>query len=321
MDNLNSFSFLRFFGTGMLLLISFRMCGQEKNSTSIAQIVYLDSVVVKATKEGFNIDDFIELIISDTSFYQAFKNIRRASFQLQSDIVLTNRKQDTLSQAHTIFNQVFDGSCRQMDTVAFHSDGKFFKRKGKYKYYTAKLLDRVFFTHGRQCISKKPIALDKEGNLSGEERKANRHLEELKILMFSPGEAANVPLMGDKTAIFTEEMRRYYDYKIEVDSLRGHEVFVFTASVKPEWIDNEHRTVIKYLKIYIDRQSLGLLGKAYRLAYQTIPYGFDIRLDVSLKSVQDGRYYPTSVVYDGFWRIPIGKYEEATFQVEISDFH
>ncbi|MGB6036633.1 MAG: hypothetical protein WBG42_10230, partial [Cryomorphaceae bacterium] len=57
----------------LLLLLSFGLKAQE---TEIAKMVTMDEFVVRAAIEDFNVDDFVSQVIEDTTFYQAFLNLK-----------------------------------------------------------------------------------------------------------------------------------------------------------------------------------------------------------------------------------------------------
>ena len=66
--------------------------GQSPGTGSLADIVYLDSIVVRATKADFSVPDFIALVENDQSFYQAFRNLRFASYIMETQLDFENRK-------------------------------------------------------------------------------------------------------------------------------------------------------------------------------------------------------------------------------------
>ena len=196
----------------------------------ISAFITLDSFVVTATKKGFNVDDFIDLVRNDESFFRAFHNLRFTDVKFTNDIKMYNKKGQIKASYQSTSTQYSDGTCRTMANANETTTGNFFKRQRKYKYYTAKLYDRVFFTHSKTCED--PNATTWQEGKKGIEK----HISELKKLIFSPGEKANVPLIGNKTAIFEQEMLPFYNYSISSKKyIDGSDCYVFTAKVKPEF--------------------------------------------------------------------------------------
>ncbi|MEM6700978.1 MAG: hypothetical protein AAF599_21430, partial [Bacteroidota bacterium] len=51
----------------------------------IVNVIHLDSFVVTATRSGFEVADFVEMVQEDESFYQAFRNLRFLSYQSDNE--------------------------------------------------------------------------------------------------------------------------------------------------------------------------------------------------------------------------------------------
>lgn len=277
----------------------------------ISAFINLDSFVVTATRQGFDVDDFIELVREDDSFFKAFHNLRFVNTTFKNDIQLFDKKGKLKASYQSYSQQISDGRCREMQNFNENTTGNYFKRRKKYRYYTATLYDRVFFTNGKVCED--PNAATWQEGKSGIEK----HISELKKLIFSPGEKADVPLIGSKTAIFEPKMRQYYDYSISSKNyLNGADCYVFTAKVKDEFQDKkEGKTIIKYLETYFEKETFQVLARNYQLAASTTFYDFDVTMRVKLTKVGD-KYFPETVEYDGQWDIPLKKPEIAVFKAE-----
>lgn len=289
---------------------NFHVIAQKDTSeyVPISAFVNLDSFVVTATRKGFNVDDFIELVRKDDSFFKAFHNLRFVDATFQNDIRLFDKKGKVKASYRSNSVQTSDGRCREMQNFDEQVSGNYFKRKKKYRYYTATLYDRVFFTNGRVCEN--PDATTWQEGKSGIEK----HISELKKLIFSPGEKADVPLIGNKTAIFEPKMRQYYDYSISSKKyVNGADCYVFTAKVKDEFENKkEGKTIIKYLETYFEKETFQVLARNYQLAASTTFYDFDVTMRVKLTKVGE-KYFPETVEYDGQWDIPFKKPEIAVF--------
>lgn len=277
----------------------------------ISAFIDLDSFVVTATRKGFDVEDFIELVRKDDSFFRAFHNLRFVDATFKNDIQLFDKKGKVKASYQSTSKQTSDGRCREMQNFEEQITGNYFKRKKKYRYYTAQLYDRVFFTNGRVCEN--PNATTWQAGKSGIEK----HISELKKLIFSPGEKADVPLIGNKTAIFEPKMRKYYNYSIASKQyLTGADCYVFTAKVKEEYQEKkEGKTIIKYLETYFEKETFQVLARNYQLAASTTFYDFDVTMRVKLTKVGD-KYFPETVEYDGQWDIPLKKPEIAVFKAQ-----
>ena len=133
--------------------------------------------------------------------------------------------------------------------------------------------------------------------------------------MFQPGVAVDVPLMGNKTAIFSERMRKFYNYAINSD---GSKNIKFTASVKPEWRDRPHRTVIKHLDVHYNPMTKSITKKQYHLKYKTVAYQFDVTLQAQLTPFGNtGDLLPTKIKYEGSWNAATKKSERGKFEIRI----
>ena len=302
-----------------LLLFASSSMAQEPRSKSesgnIAAIVLLDSFVVTAKREGFKVEEFIELVQKDESFYAAFQNLRKVSYRADNHLEFFNKSEEKIAQYDSKTRQQYENKCRTMQILSQKDEGKYFKRNGKYRYYTSKMYDQVFFTHGAVCESEATM------REPSKPKGIRKHISELKKLIFQPGEKVDVPIIGGKTAIFSEKMMPYYDYSIRQDQYRGQlDCYVFAVHVKPEFEQKkEGKTVIKYLETYFERKTFQVLGRKYQLRYQSAFFDFDVEMDIELTKIGN-LYLPEKVQYNGVWNIPSKKPEDGSFQATFYDF-
>lgn len=304
-----------------IIIISIFLSSSNLSSQSdtsyrhISAIVTLDSFVVTATRKGFNVDDFIRIMREDESFYNAFQNLRMMTYQFDNHIKMHNKKGKIKGAHEGKHQQYAEGNCRTMETLKENITGNYYKKKRKHKYYTGQLLEHLFFTKGKQCYSYSKENWDE--NQSGMER----HINELKKLIFSPGDKANVPLIGDKTAIFEPDMMPYYNYSISSKSYRGDkECYVFTVKLKPQFESKkEGKTVIKFLETYFEKKTFQVIARDYRLSHKSMIYDFDVTMSIKLKTVKN-KYVPEFIEYDGRWDIPAKAPEIGVFNLKFHDF-
>jgi hypothetical protein len=283
---------------------------------SIAASVQLDSVVIAATRQGFEVEDFMQLVKEDESLHQAFHNLRRMSCHFTSEMQFKSKKGKVKAEMYGTYDQRFDGECRKLEDFEEVATGNYLKKdKTTLRYYTSKLYDRVFVTHGEVCDSSDE---DINGNSTNSKTKdgdaVDGHTEELKKLIFSPGSKANVPFIGDKTELFSEDMWKYYDFSISSDELNDIPIYVFDATVKDEYVNKANKTVFKTLTTYFAKSDFQVLSRTYRLAYSTWIYMFDVTMHVDLVRI-NGEYYPSFVEYDGTWNVPTKKRESGKFSI------
>ena len=282
------------------------------SSRALAASVVLDSVVISATREGFDVEDFIEMVRNDESLHDAFQNLREVNCTFETRMRFTDKKDRESAALDGQYIQAWNGTCRKLTRQDEQISGDYFKgRKRKLRYYTAKLYQRVFVTKGEVCSTNETKPNDPDDKTEG-------HIEELKKLIFSPGSKADVPLIGKKTELFSPQMAPFYDFFIRADTLNGLAAYRFEARVKEEYQDNPRKTVIKELSTWFGRQDLQVLARTYTLSHNTALYMFDVTMEVRLDRI-DELYYPVFVSYQGTWNIPTKKRETGTFEINFQD--
>ncbi|NJL74843.1 MAG: hypothetical protein HC892_07215 [Saprospiraceae bacterium] len=276
----------------------------------IMSVIHLDSFVVTATRQGFDVKDFIELVQKDESFYQSFRNLRFLSYQSDNDIQFYDKSNQKIATYKSVIVQKTEGFCRTMDILSEDFSGNYFKKKRELRYYTAELYDRLFFTHGEVCESSLLQATAPKG--------MDKHIEQLKKLIFQPGEKVEVPIVGGKTAIFEPSMMPYYDYSISSKKYQNQiDCYVFSVKVKPE--AKASKTIIKSLETYFDKINFQVIARDYQLVYQGTAFDFNVTMNIKLRKLGKD-YVPEYVHYKGYWDIPTQKPEIADFSATFYNF-
>jgi len=92
---------------------------QIKDSSygGLGGVIYLDSFIVTASKNGFNVDDFIELVKNDKSFFKAFKNLRTCNYHSENEIQFFDKKGNQKANYYSQSNQLAIHKCRSMDSL------------------------------------------------------------------------------------------------------------------------------------------------------------------------------------------------------------
>ncbi len=294
-----------------------QLFAQQKDTLNYEdfQIVF-DLDVFEVTASRFTVEDFVALVQEDESFYKAFQNIRFLSYESSNVMDLFDKKERKKASFDNQIKQTSDGKCRQMQVLEEQVEGDFYKRNKKYRYYTAKMLDRLFFTHGTRC-GDPYVKLEEVKPQS----KMEQYIRELKTLIFSPGEEVDVPMLGKKMAIFSPKMSRFYNFEILSRTYQNEiDCYVFSVSLKPEFIKKEGKTVLKNLQTYFSKEDFQVVARDYRLAYNTAIYDFDVTMKIELGKFGQ-QYVPTLIQYDGNWDIPARKPEIAKFEIEFWNYH
>ncbi len=295
-------------------------CQTENDSTfnDFSAYVHLDSITITAQRSGFSVEEFIKIIQNDKSLQIAFYNLRFLSYTYENNIQYVNQKGNITDTYYSKNIQHFDGNCQWMEVENEYFTDKFFTRKQDYSYYTSKLYDRVFYVDKKPCSER---ANHKPPKNSRAKRLIETRIRELKKLIYTPGQQANIPLIGDKTAIFDEKMIENYDFSIHSGLHEsGIESYIFKAIVKPYFNNaNPEETVVKYLEIYVEKDNLQVLSRNYKLQYNAGVYNFDILMKVKLEQYKD-KYVPTDIIYDGYWKVVGKKREDCRFQFKLLEF-
>ncbi len=278
-------------------------------------VIYLDSVVVTASKKGFDVDDFIRMVTTDNTFYRAFKNLRFADYYFKNNIKFYKKNGLLKASYKSINHQKFEDNCRSMEVNEQIENKNFYKGNNKNKFYTAKMYERIFYTQGTICNEDTTVSTD---FFTKSQDKIEEYISELKKFVFSPGQEVDVPFIGKKMQIFSSKMSKYYTFSIQhikyQDTLP---CYLFSAVVKPEFEDR-NKTIIKYLHTYFAKNSLQIIARKYHLSYKNFFYDFDVKMDVRLKKKKK-KYFPVDIRYNGIWDIVFKKEENCAFRTQIYD--
>ncbi|MFT5167855.1 MAG: hypothetical protein ACI8P3_003093 [Saprospiraceae bacterium] len=305
-----------------LICASFSLQAQKDSSShsiydfgDFGGVVLMDSIVVSATRTGFDVQDFIKIVREDESFYSAFRNMRTRSYSSDNEIIMFSNKGTQKAKFYSQIKQYSDDTCRTMEVLNETVTGNFYKKKHKLRYYTAKLFDQLFFTHGKVCET------GSSDDPPAPKKNMEKHISELKKLIFSPGEKADIPLIGKKTEIFSEKMEKYYDFSISSEKYNeGIDCYVFAAVIKPEYqTKKEDKTVIKSLYTYFDKSNFQVVARTYQLKYYGTLFDFNVNMKIELRKFGE-LYVPEYLEYDGFWDIPAKKPEIAKFHARFYDY-
>ena len=281
----------------------------QSDTFDISAAVFMEPFVVSETRGALTAVDFVRLVREDESFYRAFRHLRTATYHFDTELVMLDKRRGEAAYYRSSIQQHSDGDCRFNEVIDQVVRGQLFKR-GEPRFYTYKLYDRLSLTRDTVCES---TVVDDAGKLT-------TRTNQLKQLVFSPGQAVDVPFFGEKLDVFSEERSRYYDYTIDTADYRGTSCYVFRVAVKPEYQKRkEDKTVLKHLATYFRRDDFQVVARDYRLRYDGFGYDFDVAFTMRLRRVE-GRYLPTYLAYEGNWNIPFRRREIGRFEVRLDEF-
>lgn len=285
----------------LVFLTAFQLKAQSDTTDfDLAKVVYLDSFVVVATRSGFDVPDFIDMVKKDDSFLKAFHHLRKMNYISDTDIKMFSKKGKEKAGYKVKAIQTYENKCMSMTFPKEEASGNFYKnkRKRKHRYYTGQIFDDLFLVREKTC---------NQDDIQQTGINAF-FISELYKLVFKPGTKASIPSLSSKTAIFSKKMSKYYDYAITSKKYKDTiDTYVFSVKVKPEYI-NKDRVVITKLETYFDKSTFQVVARDYFLKNNTITYDFDVHMYIELIKVND-KYYPELVIYEGMWDVPFKKPE------------
>lgn len=295
--------------------LTFTLGAQTDPYDGLMEAIWLDSMTITAKKTGFDVNNFIDMVREDTSFYQAFKNLRLISHNANHKQEFFNEKGKSVDFYRARTQLSPSGNCKEIKYLSKETSKAYIKKNGERKYVTAKLYERVFLPAGKICASANTETTNKK-----KEGIIDYYYGELKRFIFQPGEKANIPLIGNKTALFSEKMRKYYQYGIESKNYSdGTPCYVFTIKVKDTYSDKKSgKTVVKFMETYFSRKDFQVMGREYEVAYPGPFFSFNIQVNVALDYLGNKQYLPKMVNYSGEWDIPGRKKEIGEFSMQVT---
>jgi hypothetical protein len=299
----------------LLLFLSLTFC-LKAQKTEIAKMVTMDEFVVRAAIDDFNVEDFISQVIEDTTFYQAFLNLKYFPHEIKGAMTVYDKDETEFATLQRRAKQhLSDEELKWVEITFEKTNGRIKKRNGKWRYLTAEVYDDVFFSTEKNKVSNEMVQREQELEADS---KMEKHKAQLKKMLFNPGQPIdNVPFIGDKLAIFSPEMVSFYDYSIFIYEYNDTiPCIAFSSYVKE---GDEDEVVIRDMTSYFHRDTREVIAREYRLAHKTFLFDFDISIKVE-NMLLDGWLMPTSVSYDGAWDVPFKKPEIISFKMECSDY-
>jgi hypothetical protein len=301
-----------FFILSLLSICSFGLAQKipRFNPDTVLTVTIDSAITITSTR--LTAETFINEIINDTSFYAAFRNMKKYSFTAENRIFTYNKENSVEGK---IYRRVYHNNTGpyKMEILQKKDDGNVYKRNGKYSLYTVEMFDYIFMNaYNSDFVPSAPI--------SGAKGESNEsYKDKLKTLIFSPGRPIKgVPFIGNKTQIFTSNMRQYYDYTFYRGTyLDTIPVYRFKVALKPDlssWTAGG--MMIKELVTIFDMRNFQILGRYVDMKYGNLAFDFDVQMNIELGYFgEDKTLLPTKISYQGNWDIPFKREERASFLI------
>ncbi len=295
-----------------LTILLHQAIAQDSTLVLEGKSILLSEVVIN---NQLNVPAFIDRIKKDSSFYKAFRNLHLLNFTSINDIRMLDKRGDLKATLFGKTHQIKEGACRRMEIIEEQSTGDFYKENRAYNYYTAQLYASLFFTNGTICGEDNMVG-ERAFNLSGKSG-LEKHKEQLKTLFFNPGKAIKgIPFMGNKTAIYDDEMAALYDMSIDFDEYNKTSCYIFKQVVKP---GKESEVVVNEMTTWMDDKSFEVVARNYSLSYAAGVYDFKVQMEVQMTHAgQD--LVPALIRYSGDWKVLFKKRERGIFTATLFDF-
>ena len=297
-----------------ILLFPVFLSAQKKDTVVNVdgRFITLSEVVID---NKVNVPAFIDRVKNDTTFYKAFRTLRIVGFSAINDIRMVNRSGEIKASLRSRIKQIRNANCRTMQVLEETTTGDIYETDRNFNYYTGELYAGLFFTKGSICgedniVTGRTIST---AGVSGMEK----HKQQLKMLFFNPGtKIKGIPLMGDKTAIFDDDMADSYDMSIDVDTYNKTNCYVFKIKVKD---GKKSNVVIDEMTTWFNDSTYQIVARNYSLSYDAGLYDFNVQMQVELTKFGE-HLVPSLIRYNGNWKAIFKKRERGIFTATLYDF-
>lgn len=303
-------------GTLVWLSLSVSLCRAQAgvDSSSIAGVVFLDSITVTAIRAGWDLNEFILKIKQDQSLYVAFRNLRKMNYSFEYQISANRRKGKNAASFTAQFLQIWDGRCRSMVLKNEETTGPWLEPNGDYAFFSAKLADRLFLTHGQICDqANRSISEQKVSSANGKEKYINL----LKRILFNPGNGDDIPLLGHEFELFDPNNSPFYTHSISQIEKSGQPIILIHSTLKKDLKPHEERkNIVRELVSYMRKEDNQIIHRSYHLVNRSFILDCDVTISFDVLEYQS-KYYVHKCQLLGYWNIPGKKWENVSFNISI----
>ncbi|RYY35107.1 MAG: hypothetical protein EOP46_11155 [Sphingobacteriaceae bacterium] len=279
------------------------------NPDTVMTIVIDSAVNINSHK--LNVQDFIDAVTTDISFYKAFKDMRKFSFTAENRVFTYDKKNKINGKIYRKILHTNSGKTHKVQYLAKSDSGKVFKKNGKYELYTVEMFDYIFSNTYRSEFS--------QGSASAERGKNESYKSKLKTLIFRPGtKVKGIPFISSKTEIFGKEMRKFYLYQFARGTyLDSIPVYRFKVIRKPSTAPGD--VIINEMTTIFDTRTFQILGRYIDMKFNNMFAEFNVQMNIELNNF-NGELLPVKISYQGNWDVPFHKEERASFLILHKDY-
>lgn len=297
----------------LLLSLSFSFCqAQDSTYNFEKKIVTLKEVVVRS---NLNVPEFIKRVKDDTTFHKAFLNLKILGYQSLNDIRMLDKKGQNIASLNSKTQQYVKNHCRWTRTIEEKTTGDIYNSSGGYEYYTAQMYAGIFFAPDTVC-GENNIVAGTSFSTNGKSGMA-KHKEQLKMLFFNPGKRIpGLPFIGNKVALFDQEVSENYDFIIDMAEYRGQLCYVFRMV---PLADKRGSVVINEMTTWFNPDNWEIVGRNYDLSYNAGVYDFDVHIEVEMAKFGE-LLVPKVMRYNGNWDVMFKKRERGIFTATLFGF-
>ena len=232
---------------------------------------------------------------------------------------MLDKKGVTRASLHGKTQQVAFKGCRHTIVEQQSITGDMMDKAGNWNYYTMEMYAGLFWVRDTVC-GENNIVGDPTFNLKNKSGTA-KHREQLKMLFFNPGKRIpGLPFIGNKLALFDDDMSAFYDYTIDMELLNGDWCYVFEVKARENASGgNSDKVVINNMTTWFNQQTMDIVLRKYDLSYRAGVYDFDVQIEAEL--TRFGEYLVPKVLrYNGNWDVVMKKRERGVFTATLFDF-
>lgn len=291
--------------------LPFSMFSQD----TLMPIIFLDDVVISEENNGFSIEDFVEYVKQDTTFYMAFKHLRYYTHKYNSELNIFDKngnQKAVIKKWGTHYTR--DNKAWIVNDSVYHS-GRLFKKNGDNRYYTVEAFDDIFFPNDTINVSLK-ISKDKNENESKDMRDA-------RTIGFSVGSDDTEQNKGGaskKLAIFDISMQQYYDYIISDTIYKNKDCYSFIVQIKENLSSKDKKeALIRKIVSFFDKENFHIMYREYEFVYNHLLFDLDMNVAVYMDYVNK-KHVPVYIYYKGFWKVVFYKAERSEFILRNEDY-
>lgn len=300
------------------LLLMQAMAFAQQTDTAVVdkKVITLSEIIIR---NNVNVASFIEIVKNDTTFYKAFRNLRILNYTSLNDVRMFSKKGNVQASLYSKTQQWALNGCRYTNVLTEATSGDIYDNDKNYNYYTPQLYASIFFARDTIC-GETNIVKGTTINTKGKSGTA-KHKEQLKMLFFNPGKAVpGLPFIGNKTAIFDDDMAALYNYHLDQEEKLGQMCYIFavTAKEKKEG-GNKNKIVVDEMTTWFNIKTMEVVARNYTMSYSAGVYDFDVNMQVEMTKA--GEYLvPKLLRYTGNWDVVFKKRERGVFTATLFDF-